>query len=128
MQSGKKEQLVQLLEPKLQIDAIQALESKKEGDFYMKQQKISQVVEAYNTSLDCTASEDIRHKVSLNMCKAFYKLGQADQCIIQAEGILQSSPNDPKAYLWLGLTCLEVERKIDKHSSKKYQEIIKMEE
>ena len=133
----KKEQLVQLLEPKLQKDAIQdgthemelrALESKKEGDFYMKQQKFSQAVEAYNTSLDFTASEDVRHKVSLNMCKAFYKLGQADKCIMQAEGILQSSPNDPKAYLWLGLAYLEAERKIYMHLSIKAQEIIKIEE
>ena len=107
---------------------LRALESKKEGDFYMKQQKFSQAVEAYNTSLDFTASEDVRQKVSLNMCKAFYKLGQADKCIMQAEGILQSSPNDPKAYLWLGLAYLEAERKIYMHLSIKAQEIIKIEE
>ena len=133
----KKEQLVQLLEPQMKIDAIQdgshemelrSLESKKEGDSYMKLQKFSQAVEAYNTALDFTASEGVRHKVSLNMCQSFYKLGQTDKCIMQAEAILHSRPNDPKAYLWLCLTYLENKKKHKENSSNTAQDISEIEE
>ena len=56
----RKEQLFQLIEPQMKKHGIhasveselKALDSKKEGDFYIKQKKYSQAVEAYNNSLE----------------------------------------------------------------------------
>ena len=96
---------------------LKALDSKKEGDFYIKQKKYSQTVEAYNNSLECTASDDMRHKVKLILCRAFHKSGQTDKCIRKAEDILNFSSNDFKAYLWLSLAYSEVERAVDQNFS-----------
>ena len=58
---------------------------------------------AINIALENAASDDLRHKVSLNRFRALYKLGRTEKCIKRAEVILQNHPNNSLALLWNAL-------------------------
>ena len=75
--------------------------SKLEGNHYLKQQKFSQAIQAYNTALNYKPSPDISYKVSLNLCVVYHKTKNLDSCISQANLFLQNNPDDPKALCWL---------------------------
>ena len=115
----EKEQICQLIEPSksrsdTKIDSEEreqmAVKSKLEGYIYIKQNNYTQAVIAYNTALDMTASDDLKHKVSLNLCCALYMHGSIARCIEQAELILDKHSDDSKAYLWLALAFRKEER------------------
>ena len=118
----EKESLAQLIETQIKPKELEhesqqemkSVEAKTEGNFYMEQKNYKKALEAYNISLKYASEEDVTYQVSLNRCKAFYKLDDTTNCIAQAEKIMSTNANDPKAYLWLALAYEREEKKVKK--------------
>ena len=108
---NEKEVIGRLMEPPTkdleeedeELKELRAQESKQRGDQCVGEKKYWQALESYNTALENTASGALKLKVSLNRCRVLYKLGKADKCIEQAESVLQDTPQNPAAFLWIAL-------------------------
>ena len=81
-------------------------------NFYFKEKKYDQAVEAYNDSIENSNSANLKLKVYHNLCKTFYKMKMFEKCKQQAHMTLNHHVNDPIAHLWLALVYLKEEKGI----------------
>ena len=91
---------------------VTAQESKEKGDQFAGEKKYRQALEWYNTALENTSSADLRQRVSLNRCSMLYRLEKNDSCVEQAERVLQRTPQNPTAYLWMALAYSKMEKEV----------------
>ena len=107
-----KEVLCQLMDPKSLPETAEtegggekgAIDSKKEGDFYLQIDRFQLAIEAYNTALINHPPMPLKYSIQQSMCEAFHRIGNSARCISQAQGILSITPEDPSAFCWKALS------------------------